>query len=159
MWVVKTFDFSWADWFFALCSSVVPRDRSALARSVEESWSPAGDALACFSVRSAFDLLLRAVEWSEGDEIVFTALTVPDMTRIARHHGLRVVPLDIDPFTTAPDPDVFESLLSDRTRAVVFTHLFGARLDVRPFVEIARRNGVLFIEDCAQAYVGPACHA
>ena len=156
MWVVKTFDFSWADWLFALFSSVVPRDRSALARRVEETWSPAGDALACFSVRSAFDLLLRAAEWGDGDEIVFTALTVPDMTRIARHHGLRVVPLDIDPVTTAPDPGAFESLLSDRTRAIVFTHLFGARLDVRPFIAIARQNGVLFIEDCAQAYIGPA---
>jgi dTDP-4-amino-4,6-dideoxygalactose transaminase len=37
----------------------------------------------------------------------------------------------------------------------VLTHLFGARLDVEPAIEVARRHGIMVIEDCAEAYSGP----
>ena len=65
------------------------------------------------------------------------------------------MPLDIDPITTAWDLAELEALIGPRTRAVVLTHLFGARLDVEPAIEVARRHGIMVIEDCAEAYAGP----
>jgi dTDP-4-amino-4,6-dideoxygalactose transaminase len=122
---------------------------------VERLWSDEGEAIACLTVRSAFDLFLRSRRWDEGDEIIFSAVTVPDMPILARRHGLRTVPLDIDPITTAWDVAELETLIGPRTRAVVLTHLYGAQLDIGPAVEVAQRHGILVIEDCAEAYSGP----
>ena len=155
IWPCKRLDFSWADWFFAMSQCLRPPRGQDIAARVERLWSAEGDAIACLTARSAFDLFLRAKRWGPGDEIIFTALTVPDMPRIAREHGLRVVPLDIDPLTAAWDARALERCIGPRTRAVVLTHLFGARLDVEPAMAVARRHGIAVVEDCAQAYRGP----
>jgi perosamine synthetase len=155
VWAFKRIDWSWSDWRFAVGQCVAPLDLDATLRSVESTWSPAGDALACFSVRSGFDLFLRAVKWTPGDEIVFTAYTHAHMPQIAREHGLRVRPVDIDPMSTLPDLSDVEVALTDRTRMVVFTHLFGAQMDVSDLRALTSERGVLLMEDCAQAYAGP----
>ena len=110
MWPCKVFDFSWEDWFFAIESSLTPPRRQTVKRRVERLWSEEGDAIACLTVRSAFDLFLRSMQWDPGDEVIFSAVTVPDMPVVARHHGLRTVPLDIDPITTAWDVAELEQL-------------------------------------------------
>ena len=155
IWPCKRFDFTWADWRFALKSCLYPQPRERVAARIESLWFEDHDAITCLTARSAFDLFLRAKRWNSGDEIIFSALTVPDMPHIARQHGLRPVPLDIDPLTTAWDARALERLIGPRTRAVVLAHLFGARLDVEPAVAVARRYGVAVVEDCAQAYAGP----
>ena len=158
----KGFDFTWDDWLFALAGCLSPPKQNLDAR-LEQAWceagttrGPAAGALACLTVRSAFDLFLRVQRWSPGDEVIFSALTVPDMPRIAALHGLKPVALDIDPLTTRWDHDRLERLIGPRTRAVVLAHLFGTRLDIGPAAATARRQGVAVIEDCAQAYAGTA---
>jgi dTDP-4-amino-4,6-dideoxygalactose transaminase len=155
MWPCKGFDFSWEDWAFGLEASLSPPRRKTVRTRVERLWSEEGEAIACLTVRSAFDLFLRSAQWDQGDEIIFSAVTVPDIPILARRHGLRTVPLDIDPITTAWDVAALEERINPKTRAVVLTHLYGARLDIGPAIEVARRHGVLVIEDCAEAYAGP----
>ena len=77
MWPCKVFDFSWEDWFFAIESSLTPPRRQTVKRRVERLWSEEGDAIACLTVRSAFDLFLRSMQWDPGDEVIFSAVTVP----------------------------------------------------------------------------------
>ena len=158
----KGFDFAWGDWLFALagCLSTPKRDLDAL---LEHEWcrtatapGPPAGALACLTVRSAFDLFLRAQRWPPGAEIVFSALTVPDMPRIAALHGFKPVALDIDPLTTRWDEGNLERLVGPQTCALVLAHLFGARVDIDTAIALARRRNVTVIEDCAQAYAGTA---
>ena len=155
MWPCKEIDLAWADWFFAVGACLSPPPVQDVSARVERLRSTQADSLACLTVRSAFDLYLRAQRWEAGSEIVFSALTVPDMPRIARHHGLRPVPLDIDPATASWDDDALERCVGPRTRAVVLAHLFGGRIDLNPALAIARRHGIAVVEDCAQAYAGP----
>ena len=155
MWPCKEIDLAWPDWVFAVGAGLSPPPIQDVSARVERLWSTREDSLACLSVRSAFDLYLRAQRWEGGSEIVFSALTVPDMPRIARHHGLRPVPLDIDPETAAWDDGALERCVGARTRAVVLAHLFGGRIDLGPALEFARRRGIAVVEDCAQAYAGP----
>jgi perosamine synthetase len=109
------------------------------------------EAMVCYSVRSGFDLLLGALGLPAGSEIVFSAVTHPDMPRIAEAHGLRVLPADIDLDTLAPRLDRLEQAFSDRTRMVVVAHLFGGRVDLAPIARLARDRGAILVEDCAQA--------
>jgi perosamine synthetase len=108
--------------------------------------------LVCFSVRSGWDLWLGAQGLRAGDEVLVSAVTHPDMVRIIRGHGLRAVPVDIDPETLAPRPWMLEVALTPRTRVVLVAHLFGGRMHLGPVARFARERGLLFVEDCAQAF-------
>jgi perosamine synthetase len=86
---------------------------------------------------------------------VVSAITHPDMVRILELHGLRSVPVDVDPGTLAPDRLGLWAAVGPRTRAILVAHLFGARIPLDDVFTVARRHGLLVIEDCAQSIEGP----
>lgn len=108
----------------------------------------------CLSVRSGFDLLLASVDWPPGSEVLLSAVTIPHMAALVRHHGYVPLAVDVDPATMELDIEALLSACSDRTRACVFSHLFGARLDITALAVAARSAGLLLIEDRAQCYAG-----
>lgn len=156
MWSRKRLDLGWDDLLAAAARTVVSPDRDSLTAEIEYQWSPAGDAIACLSVRSAFDLLLASLELPRGSEVLVSAVTIGGMLRIIEAHGLVAVPVDVDALTMSPRADALARGLSPRTRAVLVAHLFGGRIEMRPFTDFARRHELLLIEDAAQAYAGPA---
>lgn len=132
------------------CLGVGDRSRSALrVRGVES------DGMVSLSVRTGWDLYLRALRFAEGDEVLVSAVTHPDMARIARGHGLRVVTLDLDQETLAPRAGCLEAAVTEKTRVVLVAHLFGGRVDLGPVARFATEHGLLLVEDCAQAFAGP----
>jgi perosamine synthetase len=141
--------------FYAAFACCRPADGERLGRSIL-AYGRRTDGVVCFSVRSGFDLLLDALELPHGSEIVVTAITHPDMVRIIGWHGLCPMPVYIDSATLAPRLDLVEEAITARTRAILVAHLFGSRFDVGSVAEIARRHGVLLLEDCAQSLRGPS---
>jgi len=111
------------------------------------------------SVRSAFDLALRALELPSGSEVLLTALTVPDMARIVEMHGLVPVPVDID-----EDGEIriasLNGAITSKSRMIVVAHLFGHRSALDDLLGIARRHNLLVVEDLAQGFhrVGECGH-
>lgn len=131
--------------------------RDLLSARVLRACGVESDGLVCLSVRTGWDLYLWASGWREGDEILVSAITHPDMVRIARGHGLRVVPVDVDPETLGPRVEELRAAFTEKTRAVVVAHLFGGRVDLKPVARFARERRLLLIEDCAQAFAGTRC--
>lgn len=119
-----------------------------------EKTAPDG-ALVCFSVRSAFELLLDALELPPRSDVLMSAITHPHMARIVERHGLVPVPVDIDLDTLQPRPDLLGRALTPQTRAFVVAHLFGARADLAPLAAFCRAHDLILIEDCAQSLRGP----
>ena len=142
----------------ALARSSRSTDLPASYQRIVEHWNCQHPILVCLTVRSAFDLVLRASSWRPDDKLIFSALNIPQMYQIARQHGLRPVPVDIDIDTAYWDDSALERTLSSRTRALVLAHLFGARRSIAKSASIAHRRGAIVIEDCAQAYAGPDWH-
>jgi dTDP-4-amino-4,6-dideoxygalactose transaminase len=101
--------------------------------------------------RMAFYYLLKALRLPPGSEIIFPALTFWVVPEIARQAGLVPVFADVDSTTFTLDPRSFERAITDRTRAVVPTHLYGLACEMDAIVGIARRHGLAVIEDCAHA--------
>ena len=130
-------------------------DHEQAAGAVESSWPAAASALACYSVRSGFHLLLTALDLPPGSEVLFSAVTHPDMPRIAVHHGLVPVPVDLDPATLAPTSTALTRAIGSRSRLLVVAHLFGGHVDLEPVAAACRERGIMLVEDCAQAYLGP----
>lgn len=147
-------DVSTRDLLYAVLAGVFARSRPRRAAALAEGWSSAG--IVCRSLRSAFDLLLAATALPAGSEVLMSAITHPDMVRIARTHGLSVLPVDLDPETLAPRLDMLERAVTSRTRMLVVAHLFGTRSDLGPLTQFARVHNLLLVEDCAQAFVSPA---
>jgi perosamine synthetase len=136
-----------------VCGWLWGRDR--LEAEVLGLCSVGDEGLVCYSVRSGWDLWLRAQGLGAGEEVIVSAVTHPDMVRIIQGHGLRAVPVDIDPETLAPRLRMLEVALTPRTRVVLVAHLFGGRMDLDPVVRFASEHGLLLVEDCAQAFRGP----
>lgn len=100
------------------------------------------------SVRTAFDLYLKALDLPRGSLVVCSALTIPDMVTIFEEHGLVPVPVDLDPETLAPEPGALEAEVArcggggggggaasggeqqqkQRVRAIYVAHVFGAQV-------------------------------
>ncbi len=154
MWVAKRLDMPWRQIARALASTFHPGDRIEAAAQLERDWSPTGQGLAALSVRSALDLYLSATNIERGGEVLMSAITLDDMHAIVESHGLTPIPLDLDTDRLAPNLDDARWLLTPRTQAVVIAHLFGGRIDLRPWGEFCRAHQLLLIEDCAQAFDG-----
>lgn len=114
----------------------------------------AGDTVAPFlSVRTAFDLYLKALALPRGSLVVCSALTIPDMVKIFLEHGLVPLPVDLDPNTLAPDPGALESEVekasddraegSGTVRAIYVAHVFGAQAR-RQLILPRKKDGHLF---------------
>jgi len=148
-------DISVPDLLYGLSACLWAFRRGRPAVGVVRAFSPGEGVLVCFSVRSGFDLLLGALAGPPGGEVLVSAVTHPDMVRVVEGHGLRAVPVDLDTGTLEPRVELLEAALSESTRAVLVAHLFGSRFDLGEVAEFARRNGLLLVEDCAQAFRGP----
>jgi perosamine synthetase len=156
MYARKRLDIGWLDLAHGLVRTCVPPDRERAARAAE-AWFEDGrrGALCSLSVRSGLDQYLRAIALPAGSEVLMSALTIPDMWKIVEHHGLVPVPLDVDARTLAPRIEDARAAAGPKTRAVLVAHLFGTRIDLGPWAELARERGWLLLEDCAQAFTGP----
>lgn len=110
-----------------------------------------GTAVAAAYGRMAFYYILQALGLPAGSEIIFPSLTfwvVPELAKVA---GLTVVFADVDPRTFTMDPASVERVITDKTRAIVPTHLYGLPCDMDRILDIAARHNLVVVEDCAHA--------
>ncbi len=113
-----------------------------------------GDNWVCTATTSgtaAIHCALAALDLDVGDEVVTTSVT--DMGALTPILFCGAVPLfaDIGADTFNVSAASIEAALSDRTRAVVATHLFGAPCDMEAIAALCRARSLWLIEDAAQA--------
>ncbi|MFC1451748.1 DegT/DnrJ/EryC1/StrS family aminotransferase [Verrucomicrobiota bacterium] len=96
-------------------------------------------------------LVLKALGYPEGSEVVVPAFTYFAIPAMVRYAGLEPVCADVDPSTYELSPASVASVLSSKTRAVIPTHLFGRTCDMDGLRRLCEPRGVDLIEDCAQA--------
>ncbi|PWT93430.1 MAG: hypothetical protein C5B55_04535 [Blastocatellia bacterium] len=101
--------------------------------------------------RMAFYYLLRALDITPHSEIIFPALTFWVVPEIARCAGFKPVFVDVDAHTFNLNPALIEAAITDRTRAIIPTHLYGQPCEMDQIMQIAEKHDLTVIEDCAQA--------
>jgi hypothetical protein len=101
---------------------------------------------------SALHLALLAAGIGPGDEVVTVPFTFVATVSAIDYTGARPVFVDIDPATLTMDPQALEAAITPRTRAIMPVHLYGMTADMDPILAVARRHGLLVIEDAAQAH-------
>lgn len=87
-----------------------------------------------------------------GDEVVVPALSFVATGNAVLQARFKPVFVDVDRNTLNIDPDSIESVISERTRAIMPVHLMGKAADMDPILSIAEKHGLKVIEDAAEAY-------
>ncbi|MBI5291772.1 MAG: DegT/DnrJ/EryC1/StrS family aminotransferase [Chloroflexi bacterium] len=143
--------------------------RGAIDRTLESAQFILGDEVAAFeeefarycgaafavgvnSGTSALHLALLAAGVGVGDEVITVPHTFVATAAAIRYTGARPVFVDIDPRSFTLDPKQFEAAITPRAKAVIPVHLYGQPADMNPILDIARRHGLIVIEDAAQAH-------
>ncbi len=110
-----------------------------------------GTAVTAAYGRMTFYFMLQALGLPAGSEIIFPSLTFWVVPELAKAAGLTVVFADVDPRTFTIDPASVERMITDKTRAIVPTHLYGLACDMDAILAIAARHNLIVLEDCAHA--------
>ena len=101
---------------------------------------------------SALHLALLALGIGPGDEVITVSMTFVATTAAILYSGAKPVFVDVDPVTWTMNPAAIEAAITPRTKAILPVHLHGLMADMDPIMSIARRHGLVVIEDAAQAH-------
>jgi len=151
--------------------------KAAAARVIDSGWYVLGDEVAAFEREyaaycgarravgvgngmDALTLLLRAYRTMgrlhSGGEVIVPGNTFVATLLAVRESGLVPVPVDPDPESFNLAPAQVAAAIGPRTRAILPVHLYGRLADMPALAALARRHGLLLIEDAAQAH-GASC--
>lgn len=116
------------------------------------AYCQASHAMGVSTGTSALHLALLAAGVGPGDEVITTPFTFIATVSAIDYTGARPVFVDIDPASFTIDPQLIEAAITPRTKAILPVHLYGQPADMAPIMAIARKHGLLVIEDAAQAH-------
>lgn len=111
--------------------------------------------LACVAVNSgtsALHILLLTHKIGPGDEVIVPSFSFAATANSVEITGATAVFADIDPRTFCIDPKFVETLVSNRTRAIMAVHLYGMPSNMSELKQIAEKYNLLLLEDAAQAH-------
>jgi dTDP-4-amino-4,6-dideoxygalactose transaminase len=108
-------------------------------------------AMAVNSCTAALHLAMLAVGVQPGDEVITTPMTFCATVNAIIHAGATPVLADIDPTTMNIDPVQVEAKITAKTKAIIPVHFAGRPCDMDSLCDIASRNNLKIIEDCAHA--------
>jgi dTDP-4-amino-4,6-dideoxygalactose transaminase len=148
---------------------IKPEIDAAIFRVVDSGQFVLGPAVAAFEERfaaycgvkycvalnsgtSALHLALLAAGIGPGDEVITVSMTFVATTAAILYCGATPRFVDVDPDTWTMDPHLVEAGITPRTKAILPVHLHGLMADMDSLVAIARRHGLVVIEDAAQSH-------
>lgn len=110
-------------------------------------------AFACNSGSAAVHVGVAAINPNPGDEIVTTSITDMGALTPILFQGAIPVFADVDPKTLNVTAETIEKVLSDRTKAIIVTHLFGNPCEMDAIMKLADSRNIPVIEDTAQSFL------
>ncbi|WP_321419192.1 DegT/DnrJ/EryC1/StrS family aminotransferase [uncultured Methanomethylovorans sp.] len=103
---------------------------------------------------SALHSCLGAMEIGPGDEVIVPPLTFASTAFSVMYLGGIPVFADIDPDTFNINYEDIENKITNKTKAIIPVSLYGLPAEMDPIMEIAEKNDIFVLEDCAQCFLG-----
>jgi perosamine synthetase len=100
----------------------------------------------------ALDVALKALNLGPGDEVITPAFSFIASSNCILFQNAKPVFADINPRTFNIDPSDVAEKITAKTKALIAVHLFGQPANMNALKEIAEDNGILLVEDAAQAH-------
>ena len=109
-------------------------------------------ALAVCNGTAALHSAIFAAGARRGAEVIVPSVTWHATITPIPHCGATPVFCDVDPNSFCADPHDVARKLSERTCAIVVTHVYGNPADMDAFRAIVRGTDITLIEDCSHAH-------
>lgn len=141
----------------AVESGTLSTTKGRFGKALEKEFAAklgAKHAFACTSGSAAIHVAVAAINPDPGDEIVTTSITDMGALTPLMYRGAIPVFAEVDTKTLNVTAKTIEKVLSDRTKAIIVTHLFGNPCEMNEIVALANAKGIPVIEDSAQTFLG-----
>jgi perosamine synthetase len=115
------------------------------------AYTGAAHACAVSNCTTALHLALIAVGVASGDEVITVSHSYIATANVVRYCNAEPVFVDVERATSNMDPELIESAITDKTRAILCVHQMGLPCNIRAIVAIGRKHGLPVIEDAACA--------
>ncbi len=113
-------------------------------------------AIAVNTGTAALHAAIMAAGIKAGDEVILPSFTFVATAEAVVLAGGKPVFADIDPETYTLSPKAIQKAVTKKTKAIVPVDLYGLPADIKPIRQIAAKQGLAIIEDCAQSH-GATC--
>jgi perosamine synthetase len=134
--------------------SDVPLSMGPVREEFERSFARHVGAVHALTVTSgtvALEFAIRLLDLQAGDEVAVTPQTYHATVQPLVGTEATVRFCDVEPGSLNMDPDVLDTLVNKRTKAVILVHYGGNPADMDRITAIAAAHGALVVEDCAHA--------
>ena len=108
-------------------------------------------AVSVASCTDALHFALLAYGIGPGDEVLVTDFSWITSAACVSHVGATPVFCEIDLDSYHMNLESIKRMYSEKTKAIVYVHLFGNMIDTTEIQEFCKQKGILFFEDAAQA--------
>ena len=112
----------------------------------------ANHAIGCANGTDAIEIALEALGVGSGDEVLVPAYTWVSTASAVSRVGAEPVFVDVHADYYTIDADLIEPLITAKTKAIIPVHFYGLPADMPAITKIAKKHGLMVIEDCAQAH-------
>lgn len=99
---------------------------------------------------TALDMAALLCELKPGDEVILPSYTFSSTANAFVLAGAKLVFVDIRPDTMNIDETKIEAAITERTKVIVPVHYAGVACEMDTIMDIAKRHGLLVVEDAAQ---------
>ncbi len=103
------------------------------------------------SCTDALEMAAMLCNIEPGDEVIIPSYTFVSTALAFVRQGAKVVFADSCADNPNIDTDLIESLITDKTKAIVPVHYAGVACDMDKIMSIAHRHNLLVVEDAAQS--------
>lgn len=109
-------------------------------------------AIASTNGTTALQMAMLANGIGAGDEVIIPSFSFFATASSILFTGAKPVFADIDPETFNLDPASAESVITEKTKAIMPVHLYGQAADMPAFEALAKKHGLILLEDAAQSH-------
>jgi dTDP-4-amino-4,6-dideoxygalactose transaminase len=153
---------------------IEPDDEQAVLETLRSGWITTGPrtkkfeqtlaayvgaerAIAVNSCTAALLLALDAAGVGPGDEVITSPITFASTANVVVHRGATPVFADVQRDTQNIDVERLEAAITPKTKAIIPVDFAGHPADLEPIMTLARRRGIVVIEDAAHS-IGAEYH-
>jgi perosamine synthetase len=101
---------------------------------------------------TALHLALASLGMAPGDEVIVPAFTMISTVFAVVYVDCKPVLIDAELETGNIDTTKIEQKITEKTKAILLTHIYGHPCNMDPIMEIAKKYNIYVIEDAAEAH-------
>ncbi len=104
--------------------------------------------------RTAIYFALKAKNFPRGSEIIMPPISIKGILDVVLFLEMKPIFVDINPETLCFDEDKLQKAISNNTKAIIITYLYGIVPDIPSIVSICKKKQLFILEDFSQCLNG-----